>query len=168
MGVHAGPVSYTKYTGDWSGEYTYRAFSKTAFEHVALHGRAVSDFFTAMTTQGALTRNPTLKLVSVENGSDWVPGLIDRLKLYYHRYPGDFPEDPVEAWERNVWISPFWEDPILEVNRHVPTERILAGSDFPHAEGLSNPTDFVKGLTDFSEADQRLIIRENLKSLMGV
>ena len=168
VGVHAGPVSYTKYTGDWSGEYTYRAFSKTAFEHVALHGRAVSDFFTAMTTQGALTRNPTLKLVSVENGSDWVPSLIDRLKLYYHRYPGDFPEDPVEAWERNVWISPFWEDPIREVNRHVPTERILAGSDFPHAEGLSNPTDFIKGLTDFSEADQRLIMRENLKSLMGV
>jgi len=168
VGVHAGPTSYTKYTGDWSGQYDYRAFEKTAFEHVALHGRAVSDFFTAMCCHGALTRHPNLKVVSVENGADWIPGLMEKFKIYYHRYPGSFPEDPVEAFQRCVWVSPFWEDPIAEVARHIPVERILAGSDFPHAEGLSEPTDFVKGLDDFNDADTRKIMRENLKDLLGV
>jgi hypothetical protein len=44
----------------------------------------------------------------------------------------------------------------------------LAGSDFPHAEGLAEPTDFVKSLTGFNEDDQRMIMHDNLKYLLGV
>ena len=142
VGVHAGPVSYTKYTGDWTGNFEYHAFSRSAFEHIALHGRAISDFFTAMVCDGALTRHPNLKVVSVENGGDWIPSLVDKMKIYYHRYPGSFPEDPVDAFERCVWVSPFWEDDISHIARYLPIERILAGSDYPHAEGLAEPTDF--------------------------
>jgi hypothetical protein len=166
VGVHAGPVSYTKYTGDWTGNYEYHAFERSAFEHVALHGRAVSDFFTAMVCDGALSRHPGLKVVSVENGGDWIPPLLETMKIYYRRYPASFPEDPAEAFARNVWVSPFWEDDIEEIARYVPVERILAGSDYPHAEGLAEPTDFVKGLASFSEADTRRIMRDNLRALL--
>ena len=166
VGVHAGPVSYTKYTGDWTGNYEYHAFTRSAFEHVALHGRAISDFFTAMVCDGALSRHPDLKVVSVENGGDWVPALIEKFKIYHHRYPGSFPEDPVEAFERCVYVSPFWEDDIAHISRYVPVERILAGSDYPHAEGLSDPTDFAKGLDGFDEADTKAIMRDNLASLL--
>ena len=167
VGVHAGPVSYTKYTGDWTGNFEYHAFTRSAFEHIALHGRAISDFFTAMVCDGALSRHPKLKLVSVENGGDWIPSLVDKMKIYYHRYPGSFPEDPIEAFERCVWVSPFWEDDITDIAQYLPIERILAGSDYPHAEGLSEPTDFVKALTDFTEADTRLIMRDNLRQLLS-
>jgi predicted TIM-barrel fold metal-dependent hydrolase len=167
IGIHGGPVNYTKYSGDWCGEYVWRAFAKTPFEHIANHGRPISDFLTAMITHGACSRFPELKLISVENGGDWVPDLIKTMKLIYQRYPGGFPEDPVAAFERNVWVSPFWEDPIEEIARYVPVERILAGSDFPHAEGLSEPTDFIKGIADFSPADQRRIMRDNLAALLG-
>jgi predicted TIM-barrel fold metal-dependent hydrolase len=166
VGVHGGPVSYTKYTGDWSGDYEYHAFERSAFEHIALHGRAVSDFFTAMVCHGALTRHSRLKVVSVENGGDWIPPLVDTMKIYYHRYPASFPEDPIEAFTRGVWVSPFWEDDIAEITGCLPVTRILAGSDFPHAEGLSEPTDFVKGLSAFDEADTRRIMRENLRELL--
>jgi hypothetical protein len=44
----------------------------------------------------------------------------------------------------------------------------LAGSDFPHAEGLAEPTDFVKSLKGFNEGDQRMIMHNNLKYLLGV
>ena len=73
----------------------------------------------------------------------------------------------MEAFERCVWVSPFWEDDIAEIARYMPVERILAGSDYPHAEGLANPTDFVKGLSAFDEADTKKIMRDNLRSLLA-
>ena len=92
---------------------------------------------------------------------------MDKMKIYYHRYPGFFPEDPIEAFVRCVWVSPFWEDDIAEIARYLPVERILAGSDYPHAEGLADPTDFVKGLSGFDEAATRRIMRDNLAELLG-
>ena len=50
-------------------------------------------------------------------------------------------------FNENVWISPFWEDDIDELARVMPVDHIIAGSDWPHPEGLADPTDFVKGLT---------------------
>jgi predicted TIM-barrel fold metal-dependent hydrolase len=43
----------------------------------------------------------------------------------------------------------------------MPVDHIIAGSDWPHPEGLADPTDFVKGLSSFSDVDQRKIMREN-------
>ena len=74
----------------------------------------------------------------------------------------------MEAIRRNLWISPYWEDPLPELAATLSTSKILAGSDFPHAEGLAEPTDFVKSLTGFNEDDQRMIMHDNLKSLLGV
>ena len=123
---------------------------------------------TALATHGVFTRHPTLRLVSVENGSDWLGPLLETCKLFHQRYPAEFPEDPVAAIQRNLWMCPFWEDPMDELRSMLPVEHILAGSDFPHAEGLREPTDFVKALTTFSHDEERLIMRDNLKSLLAV
>ena len=40
-------------------------------------------------------------------------------------------------------MTPFWEDDIAELVRHVPADRLLLGSDWPHAEGVGEPQDFV-------------------------
>jgi hypothetical protein len=40
------------------------------------------------------------------------------------------------------------------------------GSDWPHAEGLADPTDFVRELTAFSPAEQRLVMRDNAAGLV--
>jgi hypothetical protein len=42
---------------------------------------------------------------------------------------------------------------------------VLFGSDFPHAEGLAEPTEFVNDLEGFSAAETRLVMRENGLSL---
>lgn len=164
--VHLSEPGYYRYSGDWTGNYRRRAFQLSAFEQIYMHGRPVSDFLTAMVCHGAVTRYPNLRLVSVENGSDWVPHLVDRFKLYYQRYPGLFDEDPVEAFNRCVWINPYWEDDIPGLTGYLPVERILAGSDFPHAEGLSEPTDFAKGLVAFNDADTRAMMRDNLAAIL--
>lgn len=122
---------------------------------------------TAMVVQGAVTRHPRLRLVSVENGSDWVAWLVERFEVEYSRYPGSFPEDPMEAFERCVWVVPYWEEPIHDLAELVPVERILAGSDFPHSDGLPEPKQFAKALTEFRDDEVRLIMRENLQSILA-
>jgi predicted TIM-barrel fold metal-dependent hydrolase len=124
------------------------------------------DFFAAMVVHGAVTRFPGLRLVSVENGSDWVAWLTERFRVEYSRYPGSFAEDPLEAFTRCVWVVPYWEEPIEQLATQIPVERILAGSDFPHSDGLPEPTQFAKALTAFTDTDVRKIMRDNLRTIL--
>jgi predicted TIM-barrel fold metal-dependent hydrolase len=47
----------------------------------------------------------------------------------------------------------------------MPVERILFGSDWPHAEGIGNPRDFLRNLSGFSEPQQRRIMLDNAREL---
>jgi predicted TIM-barrel fold metal-dependent hydrolase len=120
-----------------------------------------------MVVQGAVTRHSGLRLLSVENGSDWVPWVMKRFEVEYSRYPASFPEDPVEAFQRSVWVVPYWEEPIEQLAGLVPVERILAGSDFPHSDGLPEPKQFAKALTAFDDGAVRKIMRDNLAGLLA-
>ena len=44
-------------------------------------------------------------------------------------------------------------------------DRLLMGSDYPHAEGLAVPTDYVRELVGFSDEDVRKVMRENALGL---
>lgn len=167
VNAHLADSGYSRYSGEWSGTFSRRGLSHSSFESIYQHGRAISDFISAMICHGAITRHPTLKIASIENGGEWVPELLQKLKLYYHRFPGTFPEDPIAAFERAVWVAPYWEDDADELARHMPVERILAGSDFPHADGLAEPIDFIKSLNGFTPDQERLIMRDNLRSLLA-
>ena len=41
-------------------------------------------------------------------------------------------------------------------------------SDFPHAEGLADPTSFQKLIADLDEADRQRIMRDNSRALLGL
>ncbi len=164
---HLSATGYHRYTGDWTGVYEMKPhMPQGPFARIATHARPTMDFYSSMILHGAVTRHPRLRLVSVENGSDWVAWLVQQLTVEYSRYPGSFPEHPLEALRRCVWVVPYWEDPIPDLARHVPVERILAGSDFPHSDGLPEPTLFAKALDAFSGADRRAIMRDNLERLL--
>jgi predicted TIM-barrel fold metal-dependent hydrolase len=46
-------------------------------------------------------------------------------------------------------------------------ERLLFGSDFPHTEGLAEPTAFVKDIPTFTAAETRKVMRDNVLELIG-
>jgi len=165
---HLSASGYHRYTGDWTGVYQMRPhLPQGPFAAIATHARAIMDFVTAMVVHGAVARHPRLRLVSVENGADWVPWLLSRFAVEHSRYPGSFPEDPVDAFERCVWVVPHWEEPVADLATHIPVERILAGSDFPHTDGLADPTDFAKSLDGVGSDDARRILRDNLRQLLA-
>jgi len=164
---HLSATGYHRYAGDWTGVYELKPHRPHgAFHNIATHGRATMDFYAAMVAQGAVARFPQLKLLSVENGSDWVDWLMQRFKVEYSRRPNSFVEEPVAAFQRCAWVVPYWEEPIKELTEHLPVDHILAGSDFPHADGLPDPRAFAKALTEFDDGEIRMIMRDNLKGLL--
>ncbi|MBL7488523.1 amidohydrolase family protein [Frankia sp. AgB1.9] len=136
------------------------------FVDAIMHHRLIHDFLAAVITHGLFERHPTLRLASIENGATWVPELVRVLRRLHSQNPGMFTRNPVDQLHENVWIAPFVEDNVLELAQHIPVERILFGSDWPHAEGVANPRDFFGHLTGFSPSDQIKIMRDNARELV--
>ena len=58
-------------------------------------------------------------------------------------------------------MSPYYEDDLERLRDTIGADHVLFGSDYPHAEGLAEPTDFVYDLKGFSKDEIRLAMREN-------
>jgi predicted TIM-barrel fold metal-dependent hydrolase len=110
-------------------------------------------------------RFPNVRMASVENGSEFLADLQNKLTSTHHKMPGYFGEHPVETLKRHWWINPFWEDDVEEVAGLMGTDRVLFGSDWPHIEALPNPLDGVNDYKQFEPADQKKILLDNVSSL---
>jgi predicted TIM-barrel fold metal-dependent hydrolase len=86
-------------------------------------------------------------------------------QLLHGQNPGMFTWNPVDQFHEHCWVAPFVEDSVPELAQHIPVERILFGSDWPHAEGTGHPRDFFENVAEFSVEDQRKIMVENARAL---
>jgi predicted TIM-barrel fold metal-dependent hydrolase len=163
--AHISANGYNRYSGDYTGHYMFRPFEDHTVDRILNDGRAIADFFTVMVWHGALTRHRGLRLMSVENGSQWVGPLLTRFRRFAR--PGLLDEDPIETFQRAVLVTPHWEDPIEELVAAISAETVVAGSDWPHYDALSNPTDFAKYLAGLPAEDIRRIMRDNLRSALA-
>ena len=59
--------------------------------------------------------------------------------------PQDFPENPVEVFKRNIYMSPFWEEDLGALAELIGEDHVLFGSDYPHPEGLADPVSYTQG-----------------------
>ena len=171
VGYHGG-VRYMEWLTDW-GESMMFDFQDSAFnEVVGFNGqRLVSDHMTALICHGVFERFPRVRVASVESGSDWVAPLLKELRRVSGMLPHRFSEDPVETFRRHISISctPLFlshKDDLMELKSVVGAEGLLAGSDYPHGEGLENPLDFVDELQGFTADEIRLVMRENGLALL--
>jgi predicted TIM-barrel fold metal-dependent hydrolase len=171
VGMHSAATGFWRYASDWTAGQNLagRSIVQTdTFRMVTEFGRMVSDTVAALVVHGVFTRFPRLRVMLVENGTDWVPGLMSLLGKFAWQYPDRFPEDPVRQIHEHVWLAPFWEEDMKALSRLIPVDRILAGSDYPHPEGLAEPLTYVEGLTDFDDTDRRRILRDNALVVLGV
>ena len=91
--------------------------------------------------------------------------LVKKLARSYKQSPQAYPEDPVETFKRHCWISPFQEERVRELGDLLGADRLLMGSDWPHAEGVAEPLDYLRDLDGFDDDEVRLIMRENALGL---
>jgi predicted TIM-barrel fold metal-dependent hydrolase len=132
--------------------------------------RPIEDTMAALVCHGALTRNPDLRILSVENGASWVPYLQYQFKDVYSKMPSSFPEDPIEAFRRCVYVAPFWEDDFKQMADLCGIDRVIFGSDWPHPEGLADPINLVADLEahGLDEEGVRKVMGGNMVDLFKV
>jgi predicted TIM-barrel fold metal-dependent hydrolase len=167
VAYHAADAGYFRYFRDYDDPPVFDAFSpKMRLGSLWSVDRPMQDTIAVMVMQRLFERFPNLRIVSVEQGSDWLLVLLDKLTKLYHRRTNLFAEDPVDTIRRHLWICPFWEDDIDALIAAVGPERVVFGSDWPHPEGVAEPRDFVKHLGDRPADEVRQIMRENGSGLL--
>ena len=119
-----------------------------------------------MICHGVFTRHPQLRVATIECGSDWVAPLVKRLEKAHGQMPMFLESDPAEQFRRNVWVAPYYEDDLLGLRDTIGADHVLFGSDYPHAEGLAEPTDFIHDCEGYDAEQIRLVMRDNALSLL--
>jgi predicted TIM-barrel fold metal-dependent hydrolase len=167
--MHTSDSGYSRYTSEWEGSrLEMLPFQANAFRMVN-EWRPVQDAVASWVCHGALFRHPELKIAVIEAGSSWLAPLLESLADVYKKAPEGFGfQDPVEAIRRSIHVSPFYEEGAKDVIDLLGVDRVLFGSDYPHPEGLAEPTHYADMLTHLSEADQAKIMGGNLARLMSV
>jgi predicted TIM-barrel fold metal-dependent hydrolase len=160
--AHGGNAYYSRYLADWGEGTEMEAFRQNPFRAI-VSWSAVQDWFANLLAHGLFQRFPNLRMASIETGSDWVFHLYDKLKKSYSQTPYAYPEDPRETFRRHVWVSPYYEDDLAGLRALVGADHMLMGSDYPHAEGLADPSSYIKDLENFgfSPEDSKLVMRDN-------
>jgi len=169
VAFHLGDSGYNGFFASaWGARDTFGFGSGDALGQVLVSDRAIHDTIASMVVHGVFSRHPTLRVASIENGSDWVALLVKRLKKQANQTPWVFKEDPIEVIRRNVWVTPYYEEDIHALAEVIGVDRILFGSDWPHGEGLAEPLHFLKELDAFDAGELRKIMRDNCLELLGV
>ncbi len=163
--VHGGESSYGAYDAIWGLSSEVEAFRVPPLRRL-LSASPIRDMIASLLADRVFDRFPNVRVATVETGSDWVRPLLKKLTSVANQVPGELGEDPVAAFREHVWVSPFFEDDVLDLVDAVGADRVLFGSDWPHAEGLADPASFVKELDGVDDADVRRIMHGNARDLV--
>jgi len=160
VAYHNGDAGYRAITELWSGDREFRAFAFNPLQG-CLSAEPIHDTFAALICHGVFERHPGVRVAAIECGSEWVDSLVRKLRKAYGQMHMEFRRDPVEQFRDRCYVAPYYEDDLARLRELMPTERMLFGSDFPHAEGLAEPIEYVEELSAFSPAEVQQVMRDN-------
>ncbi len=169
VGIHSGDAGYGRYVDDWEPHGAFRAFSYTPLRIVLSADRPPYETMAALVCQGVFDRFPRVRVASIEAGSEWVVPLVKKLAKVHGQMPAAFASDPVATLRRHVWVAPYYEDDLAAVKEAIGLERLLFGSDWPHAEGLAEPRTFADDLAaqGFTDREIRVVMADNGRELVA-
>ena len=169
VSMHSSDSGYARYQSDWTGPEEMLPFRLDTFRAMSVGKRPIEDTMAAFVCHGVLARFPDLRVASIEAGGSWVRSFLEHLADTYKKMPQAFDGDPIEQFKRQIWISPFHEDDLAELIGLIGADHVLFGSDFPHPEGLAEPTSYVDHLPPgLAESDLEQIMGGNLARIMKV
>jgi len=159
----------------WGQDEYPTFYTQSAWQWMWAYGEVPAmETFSAMIYDNVFGRFPGLKILSAEHGAEWVPNFMirmDKMRGMGRNGPwvgGQLTERPSEIFRRCFRVVPYWEDNLESVIERAGKEVIVGGSDFPHSEGLAFPTQLVQHLDFLPPEDQRFLMRDNARQLLGV
>lgn len=173
---HIGDNVFAKlYAAPW-GEDPDRPHGQfSALQHLLCNGeRPISDTLAALVLHNFFGRFPGIKVLSVEHGTSWVPPLLklmDKSAMMGRNgvWPyGRLDAKPSEIFREHVYITPYPEDDVKRIVEIMGADHVLLGSDYPHPEGVTEPSEFLDLIKDMPASDVRLIARDNLAAMVGL
>jgi predicted TIM-barrel fold metal-dependent hydrolase len=160
VAMHSGDAGYSFLADYWGINSEFEAFRQNAFKALLTHS-PIADALASLIAEGVLSRHRNIRVCTIETGSEWVQPLLKKFEKVYKQQKHSFAEDPIETFRRQVWVSPYYEDDLHDLRSKIGAEHMLFGSDWPHAEGLTDPVAFVDDLGGFSSDDIEKIMRTN-------
>ncbi|HEY7106721.1 MAG TPA: amidohydrolase family protein [Acidimicrobiia bacterium] len=136
--------------------------------------RPVMDSMMAMVLGGLFNRFPHLNVLSIEVGAAWVGYCLHELdhagsNLVERRvttFDGELVGRPSEVFKQHCYVAPFPEEDVVALAGLIGADRVLFGSDWPHPEGVAQPARFREFVATLGEAEQRMIMRDNLLRIL--
>jgi predicted TIM-barrel fold metal-dependent hydrolase len=176
VGMHSGDPGYHRYLNEWEGlgdqEMSIAKNARRAnpaFVTLSSQKDSLVDAMASIIGHGLATRFPKLRFMPVEFASSWIRPFYQRLQRAAERQSVLFDENPVDVFNRNVWIHIFHEpDPQGIIDLGIPVDHLMFGSDFPHPEGMSDPLAYSEVVQDLPMEHQELIMGGSLERAMKV
>lgn len=151
------------------GEYSALQF------YLSVVDRAITDTLAALILHNLFGRFPGIEIVSIENGSSWIPTFLGQLDKSAKLggmgacLGGPLTGLPSEVFKQHVYVNPFHEEELPEIVEIMGADRVLFGSDWPHGEGMERPLDYLSSVTaQVSDEDARKIMHDNAAGLLGL
>ena len=147
---------------------------QTPFQWYLTAGKPVADTLANYVLNNLFGRFPGLQIVALECGINWVVPLLHDIDHAAHmgrkgHWPGgEVAGRPSKVLMEHLYISPFYEEDIVGLVASIGAERVMFGSDYPHPEGVAEPIDYAKRLEGLTDAQIRLIMRDNAAKLFGI
>jgi predicted TIM-barrel fold metal-dependent hydrolase len=175
VAFHIGESGYNEMMSVWFGEQPNpSSHRQSALQWSCFYGdRPIMDTIAALIFHNLFGRYPNLKVVSVENGSLFIPYLMkvmDKMGGMGRNGPwlgGRIADKPSRILKRHVFVSPYHEEDIPSLVEAVGASQVVFGSDYPHPEGLAEPVDFVDGIEKLPDCEIRMIMRDNSLGLVA-
>jgi len=143
-------------------------------QHAASHTFEQMFAFAQLVTCGVMERFPGVRWVFLESGGGWMPywlGRLDHHVATYGAYTPGMPLTPSEYFHRQCWVSfEIDEDHFAALAPLVGADRIVWGSDYPHADSTfpGAVDELREAIAPLAVADQERIVVGNGLALYGL
>jgi len=160
----------------WGQNNDPASWHMSAWQWMNVYGeRPIIDTVSSLIFDNVFGRYPNLNVLVAEHGASWVPHMLshmDKSRGMGRNGPwigGKLDERPSAIFKRHVRVAPYPEDdiPMLVGQLGGDSSCLVMGSDFPHAEGLAEPADFVKILDPLDEGTKQAIMYGNAAKLFA-
>ena len=168
VGIHSGDAGYGRYLDDWEPTGGLRGLPALARCEVVLSAdRPPFETMAALVCQGLFDRFPSVRVASIEAGADWATPWSRSWRRPTARCLRASPRIRSRRSATTCGSPPSTRTTWPRSRKVLGVDRLLFGSDWPHAEGLAEPRDFALDLrrNGFAEDEIRTIMADNGRSL---